>query len=151
MVAPRKLYTKSREDKKKIVTDIIKTIKKETSRKKKEGDVTEVKVEVWEIGHGKRPFGTHFPNDYIDFSVAVKGDYNTNVVKFEGIGKGDLAEIGKGIRETMPKTIEIEDKDLFLGYGNFTPDLSFPTYFRTFRTKKARKAWMEMRGLTAWS
>lgn len=150
MVTPRKLYTKSREDKKKIVTDIIKTIKKETSRKKKEGDVTEVKVEVWEIGHGQRPFGTHFPNDYIDFSVAVKGDYNTNVVKFEGLGKGDLAEIGKGIRETMPKTIEVEDKDIFFGYGNFTPDMSFPTYFRTFKTKKARKAWMEMREGNAW-
>ena len=62
MVAPKKLKTKTRDENLTISGDIIKAIKKSIREQKIEGvnKVLEVKVEVFQVGHGARPFGTHF-------------------------------------------------------------------------------------------
>lgn len=65
MVAPKKLSTRTREQNVSIVNDIIKVACSCLKDKKK--DIVEVEVDVNMVGHGLRPFGTHFPNDFIDF------------------------------------------------------------------------------------
>ena len=128
MVAPKKLKTKTRDENLTISGDIIKAIKKSIREQKIEGvnKVLEVKVEVFQVGHGARPFGTHFPNDYIDFTIRTDG------YKVEGLGLYDLSTIGNLIKKALSDKVSIEMGDLFFSYGNFTPDMEFPTWFRVF-------------------
>ena len=126
MVAPKKLSTRTREQNVSIVNDIIKVACSCLKDKKK--DVVEAEVDVNMVGHGLRPFGTHFPNDFIDFSISV----NNGAYKADGLGSSDIALIGKLLKNSLMGEFEIEDKDLYFSYGNFTPDMVFPTYFRRF-------------------
>ena len=126
MVAPKKLSTRTREQNISIANGIIKIACSCLKDKKK--DVVEVEVDVNMVGHGLRPFGTHFPNDFIDFSISV----NNGAYKVDGLGSGDVALIGKLLKNSLMGEFEIEDKDLYFSYGNFTPDMVFPTYFRRF-------------------
>lgn len=127
MVAPKKLSTKSRDERTAIAKTIIKVINKSTKEQPADKP-TEVKVEVIQVGHGHRPFGTHFPNDYIDFSIKVgDGEY-----KVEGLGTQDISAVGKELESALAGKYDIENADLFFSYGNFTPDMVFPTYYRKF-------------------
>lgn len=131
MVAPKKLSTKTRQENAVIANRIVKAIRAIAKEQKEEkADVIEVKVEVNMIGHGARPFGTHFPNDYIDFSINV----NKGAYKADGLGSNDIALIGAALRTMLSDKFDIEYADLFFSYGNFTPDMTFPTYFRKFGT-----------------
>ena len=126
MVAPKKLTTKSRDERKAIVKSIAKVINKSTKEQPTDKP-TEVKVEVIQVGHGHRPFGTHFPNDHIDFTIKVGDTY-----KVEGLGSQDISRIGDELKSTLEEKYSVENADLFFSFGNFTPDLVFPTYYRKF-------------------
>lgn len=130
-MAPTKYSTKTNEEIKKIVSDLIKTINKST-KEQGDKDASEVKVEVVQVGHGFRPFGDHADGSYIDFSVQIKGEYNNPIYKAEGLGRRDLNKVADHLRNDV-KGYDVEDGDLFFTYGNFTPDMTFPTYFRKFK------------------
>lgn len=131
MVAPKKLSTKTRQENAVIANCIVKTIRAIAKKQKEEKlNVVEVKVEVNMMGHGLRPFGTHFPNDFIDFSISV----NNGAYKADGLGSNDIALIGAALRIMLGDKFDIEYADLYFSYGNFTPDMVFPTYFRKFGT-----------------
>lgn len=130
-MAPTKYSTKTNEEIKKIVNDLIKAIRKST-KEQSANDASEVKVEVVQVGHGFRPFGNHAEGSYIDFAIQISGEYNTPVYKAEGLGRQDLNKVADHLR-TDVKGYDVEDGDLFFSYGNFTPDMTFPTYFRKFK------------------
>jgi hypothetical protein len=140
MVAPKKLSVKTREQNKKIANDIIKVVKS-VAKEKKDDDVIEVKVEVQQVGHGMRPFGNHFDNDYIDYTINV----SFGKMKVDGLGSNDVSIIGKFLKEELGKNFDIEDADLYFSYGNFTPDMVFPTYYRKF--KKPCKEFTQLKKL----
>lgn len=130
-MAPTKYSTKTNEEIKKIVNDLIKAIRKST-KEQSANDASEVKVEVFQIGHGIRPFGNHTEGSYIDFTIEIKDVYNVPTFKVEGLGRQDLNKVADHLR-TDVKGYDVEDGDLFFYYGNFTPDMTFPTYFRKFK------------------
>lgn len=130
-MAPTKYSTKTKEEIKDIVKNLIKAINKSTKEQSGK-DASEVKVEVVQVGHGFRPFGDHAEGSYIDFSVMIKGEYNVPIYKAEGLGRQDLNKVADQLR-TDVKGYDVEDGDLFFTYGNFTPDMTFPTYFRKFK------------------
>lgn len=130
-MAPTKYSTKTNEEIKKIVNDLIKAIGKST-KEQGANDASEVKVEVFQIGHGIRPFGNHSEGSYIDFTIEIKDVYNVPTFKVEGLGRQDLNKVADHLR-TDVKGYDVEDGDLFFYYGNFTPDMTFPTYFRKFK------------------
>ena len=123
MVAPRKLRTLERGQAKKVALELQKAIKK-VAKEQNGKDVVEVKLSLYEVGHGVRPFGNNEPNDYIDFQLGV-GDYKTIP-----LGKYDLQDIANELRKT--KGFEIQDEGVFFGFGNFVPDMEFPAWFRKF-------------------
>lgn len=130
-MAPTKYSTKTNEEIKDIVKNLIKEIGKLT-KEQSANDASEVKVEVVQVGHGIRPFGNHTEGSYIDFSVMIKDVYNVPTFKAEGLGRQDLNKVADHLR-TDVKGYDVEDGDLFFYYGNFTPDMTFPTYFRKFK------------------
>lgn len=130
-MAPTKYSTKTNEEIKKIVNDLIKAIGKST-KEQSANDASEVKVEVVQVGHGFRPFGNHSEGSYIDFTIEIKDVYNVPTFKVEGLGRQDLNKVADHLR-TDVKGYDVEDGDLFFYYGNFTPDMTFPTYFRKFK------------------
>ena len=130
-MAPTKYSTKTNEEIKKIVNDLIKAIRKST-KEQSANDASEVKVEVVQIGHGIRPFGNHTEGSYIDFTIEIKDVYNVPTFKVEGLGRQDLNKVADHLR-TDAKGYDVEEGDLFFYYGNFTPDMTFPTYFRKFK------------------
>ena len=130
-MAPTKYSTKTNEEIKKIVNDLIKAIRKST-KEQSANDASEVKVEVVQVGHGFRPFGDHAEGSYIDFTIQIKGEYNIPIYKAEGLGRRDLNKVADHLR-TDVKGYDVEDGDLFFSYGNFIPDMTFPTYFRKFK------------------
>lgn len=125
MVAPRKLRVCSRTQINDIVKDTIKAIRK-SAKTQKGADMIEVKLCVDEVGHGGRPFGDHYPNDYIDFQLSIGNDF-----RVMGLGKYDLSDIANELKKQI-KGFDVEDDELFFGFGNFTPDMEFPTWFRKF-------------------
>lgn len=127
-MAPTKYSNKTNEELDKIVKDITKAINTLTKEQWDKKDVTEVKVEVFQVGHGARPFGNHFPNDYIDFTIQVGNAY-----KVSSLGRRDIEKIGTYL-STIKGFNAIEEKGLFFTYGNFTPDMEFPTFFRKWKT-----------------
>ena len=143
-MAPTKTRNKSKQEIEKIVNNLIKAIKKAADGQK-DKDVCEVKVEVSQIGHGARPFGNYLPNDYIDFEIKVVGEYNHTEYKESGLGKYDINDIANGLKNV--KGYEIENADLYFSYGNFTPDMVFPSYFRKF--KKPCKEFNQLTKLVA--
>ncbi len=130
-MAPTKYSTKTNEEIKDIVKNLIKAINKST-KEQSANDASEVKVEVVQVGHGFRPFGDHAEGSYIDFSVMIKDEYNVPTFKAEGLGRQDLNKVADHLR-TDVKGYDVEDGDLFFTCGNFTPDMTFPTYFRKFK------------------
>lgn len=130
-MAPTKYSTKTNEEIKKIVNDLIKAIRKST-KEQSANDASEVKVEVFQVGHGFRPFGNHSEGSYIDFTIEIKDVYNVPTFKVEGLGRQDLNKVADHLR-TDVKGYDVEEGDLFFSYGNFTPDMTFPTYFRKFK------------------
>ena len=121
-MAPTKYSTKTNEEIKKIVNDLIKAIRKST-KEQSANDASEVKVEVFQIGHGIRPFGNHTEGSYIDFTIEIKDVYNVPTFKVEGLGRQDLNKVADHLR-TDVKGYDVEDGDLFFYYGNFTPDMT---------------------------
>ena len=130
-MAPTKYSTKTSEEIKDIVKNLIKAIGKST-KEQSENDASEVKVEVIQVGHGFRPFGDHGEGSYIDFTIKISGEYNVPIFKAEGLGSRDLNKVADHLR-TDAKGYDVEEGDLFFSYGNFTPDMTFPTYFRKFK------------------
>lgn len=130
-MAPTKYSTKTDEEMKKIISDLIKAIRKST-KEQSANDASEVKVEVFQMGHGIRPFGNHAEGSYIDFTIQINGEYNVPTFKAEGLGRQDLNKVADHLRKDV-KGYDIEEGDLFFSYGNFTPDMTFPTYFRKFK------------------
>lgn len=130
-MAPTKYSTKTNEEINGIVKNLIKEINKST-KEQSANDASEVKVEVVQVGHGIRPFGNHTEGSYIDFSVMIKDEYNVPTFTAEGLGRQDLNKVADHLR-TDVKGYDVEDGDLFFYYGNFTPDMTFPTYFRKFK------------------
>ncbi len=130
-MAPTKYSTKTNGEIKDIVKNLIKAIGKST-KEQRGRDASEVKVEVVQVGHGIRPFGNHSEGSYIDFSVMIKDEYNVPTFTAEGLGRQDLNKVADHLR-TDVKGYDVEDGDLFFYYGNFTPDMTFPTYFRKFK------------------
>lgn len=130
-MAPTKYSTKTNEEIKKIVNDLIKAIRKST-KEQSANDASEVKVEVLQMGHGFRPFGDHGEGSYIDFTIQINGEYNVPAFKVDGLGRQDLNKVADHLRKDV-KGYDIEEGDLFFSYGNFTPDMTFPTYFRKFK------------------
>lgn len=130
-MAPTKYSTKTNEEIKKIVNDLIKAIRKFT-KEQSANDASEVKVEVVQVGHGFRPFGDHAEGSYIDFTIQIKDEYNVPTFKAEGLGRQDLNKVADHLRNDV-KGYDVEEGDLFFSYGNFTPDMTFPTYFRKFK------------------
>lgn len=130
-MAPTKYSTKTNEEINGIVKNLIKEINKST-KEQSANDASEVKVEVIQVGHGFRPFGNHSEGSYIDFSVMIKDEYNVPTFTAEGLGRQDLNKVADHLR-TDVKGYDVEDGDLFFYYGNFTPDMTFPTYFRKFK------------------
>ena len=139
MVAPRKFETKTREGRTSIVNNIVKGILS-SMREQSGNDIREVGLKVYEVGHGKRPFGTHFPNDYIDFSIEVVGK-----TTIKELGSRDIYLIRNELANNPSlKKFDVETKDIFFGYGNFTPDIeAFPTIFRKFKNKAVKERWIE--------
>lgn len=130
-MAPTKYSTKTNEEIKKIVNDLIKAIRKST-KEQSANDASEVKVEVLQMGHGFRPFGDHGEGSYIDFTIQINGEYNVPAFKVDGLGRQDLNKVADHLRKDV-KGYDVEEGDLFFSYGNFTPDMTFPTYFRKFK------------------
>ena len=133
IMAPTKYSNATKEELDKIVKDIIKAIKATTKEQWNDKDVTEVNVDVIQVGHGMRPFGNHYPNDYIDFSISVVGDYGKSVYKADGLGRSDIDKIAVRLNNDA-KGYEVEDGDLFFSFGKFIPDMIFPHCFRKFKT-----------------
>jgi len=127
-MAPTKYSNKTKEELDKIVKDITKAINTLTKEQWDEKNVTEVKVEVFQVGHGARPFGDHFPNDYIDFTIKVGDTY-----KVSSLGRRDIEKIATYL-STIKGFNAIEEEGLFFTYGNFIPDMEFPTFFRKYKT-----------------
>lgn len=130
-MAPTKYSTKTNEEIKKIVNDLIKAIGK-TTKEQSANDASEVKVEVFQIGHGIRPFGNHTEGSYIDFSVMVENECDVSTFRVDGLGRQDLNKVADHLRNDV-KGYDVEDGNLFFNCGNFTPDMTFPTYFRKFK------------------
>ena len=92
-----------------------------------EGDIKEVSVEVHLVGHGARPFGQHFPNDYRDITIKVGKS------KWDGLDDYDVRSLKYALDRYVSEFDGVERKDVFFGWGNFTPDIEgFPCAFRSF-------------------
>lgn len=88
-------------------------------------NVKEVQVEVLLIGHGARPFGNYLPNDYRDINIRVGS------AVWCGLDDMDVARLKILLTSAMEHFDDVETKDIFFSYGNFTPDVdAFPTTFR---------------------
>ena len=143
-MAPTKYSTKTNEEIKKIVNDLIKAIRKST-KEQSANDASEVKVEVFQIGHGIRPFGNHTEGSYIDFTIEIKDVYNVPTFKVEGLGRQDLNKVADHLR-TDVKGYDVEDGDLFFYYGNFTPDMTLPCKeYNALKSLLKRKCGMELK------
>jgi len=103
--------------------------------------VSSVKVDVNLVGHGLRPFGDYGQGAYIDFSVSVEGK------KFDGLGRVELAETARKLNGIKSASVDVESKGLYFSYGNFAPDMEFPSVFRTFG--KPCKQFKELQKLAA--
>lgn len=126
MPAPIKYKTKSDSERSAIVDNLLKEVL--DTLKSQDGNVKLSKLEIFSVGHGFRPFGNAFPNDYIDITISINGK------KFDGLGRNDVAAIGNSLVKKLNnqksvkgwETISVTEKDVFLGYGSFTPDFTFP-------------------------
>lgn len=115
-----------------IMSTVVKCLKEDTA------NVHECTIEVHVHGHGYRPFGDYGKGAYRDLAIVV-GDKT-----WSGIGKWDLGPIERTIRSiAKQKGIEIEDKGIYFGFGQFTPDCEFPGVFRTYG--KTCKSFNELR------
>ena len=131
MPAPIKYSTKSASEKSAIADSLFKEILKDLEEQ--DGDVKSTKLEVFSVGHGIRPFGSNYPDDYIDLTISVNGN------KVAGLGEGDVMFIGKELVKKLNAqksvkgwdSLSVSEKDIFLSYGNFTPDFSFPCEVRS--------------------
>ena len=98
-----------------IAKEIIATISNQT---KKEG-VTTHQIEVWESGHGYRPFGDNKPTDYIDFGIKVDNK------EWNSLGYYDLKVIGQELtKQAEQQGYECEQNECGL--------FSFPCTIRAF-------------------
>ena len=108
-----------------IAVEIIAAINKEL--KNKSGNTKEVKVEVCLYGHGARPFGQHFPNDYRDISIKVGKNH------WDGLDNYDVYTLKCELQKHTNNFDNVVTEGIYFGYGNFTADVEdFPTTFRNF-------------------
>ena len=108
-----------------IANEVINEVKKDL--KGQDENVCETHVEVCIIGHGARPFGNYFPNDYCDVTIKV------GKTKWEGLDKYDVSTLKYELEKHTKDFDGIETQDVFFTYGNFTPDVdAFPCVFRKF-------------------
>lgn len=91
------------------------------------GNVVECELNVWVCGHGFRPFGANYPNDFIDLTLEVGRK------KWSGLGRADLSQIGKEI-EKWAKGLgaDIENCTLNFTYDMLHSDGEFPKTLRFF-------------------
>lgn len=108
-----------------IANEVINEVKKDL--KGQDENVCETHVEVCIIGHGARPFGNYFPNDYCDVTIKV------GKTKWEGLDKYDVSALKYELGKYTKEFDGVETQDVFFTYGNFTPDVdAFPCVFRKF-------------------
>lgn len=106
-----------------ILAEVSKQLERQTT------NIKEVQVEVHLIGHGARPFGDYFPNDYRDIKIKV------GKTEWCGLDVTDVARLQPLLTSAMEHFDNVETKDIFFSYGNFTPDVAaFPATFRMLGT-----------------
>lgn len=123
---------------KKIAEEIISTLKEHVAQWDGNGLLTTM-LHLDVVGHGVRPFGDYAKGAYRDYSIVVC------TRKWDGLTKKDLMGISQLIKSV--DGFEVENKDHYFGYGQFTPDFSYPTYFRKYGN--ACDEWNELKALVS--
>lgn len=123
---------------KKIAEEIINTLKEHVAQWDGNGLLTTM-LHLDVVGHGVRPFGDYAKGAYRDFSIVVCTH------KWDGLTKKDLMGISQLIKSV--DGFEVENKDHYIGYGQFTPDFSYPTIFRKYGN--ACDEWNELKALVS--
>lgn len=119
----------------KTAGEIISHIRK--SMEQSTANVRECNVSVNVCGHGLRPFGDYGTGAYRDLIISVNGK------EWKGLGACDVSVIGKNLSKLAGANgIETEVKELYYGYGSFTPDEVFPCVYRSYG--KPCKAFSEL-------
>lgn len=132
MSAPIKTRLKSSVEIKEISNQLFNIIRDKFINGKRTNEFyVEVNIDFLQVGHGFRPFGKNGPNDFIDFTLSVCG------TKVSGLGKYDASDILNNLKKSLvdnnhQDVIECEDKDIFLTYGNFIPDMVLPLKYRYY-------------------
>lgn len=110
-----------------IANEVILALKKNLSAMR--DDVNEIKLEVRVCGHGFRPFGNYFKDDYRDVSILVGRD------KWDGLNDMDVSSLKYELNKHLGEFDNVETDGIFFNYGNFTADVEdFPTTFRMLGT-----------------
>lgn len=127
MVAPVKKTTLNVAEKKRIANEIVADIKNDINRQSERGNAEcETEIEMYQCGHGSRPFGDASPDAYIDFEIKCCGK------KYSGLGRYDVELVGELITSGITsKDLHVEQGE-FIRLGNFTPDFKFPCAVRNF-------------------
>lgn len=108
-----------------IASEVIAAVKKDLNSQNE--NVCETKVEVCLMGHGARPFGNYFPNDYRDVTIKVGKS------KWEGLDNLDVNALKYELKKYTKEFDGVETDGIFFSYGNFSADVDdFPTTFRKF-------------------
>lgn len=123
---------------KKIAEEIINTLNEHATQWDGNGLLTTM-LHLDVVGHGVRAFGDYAKGAYRDYSIVVC------TRKWDGLTKKDLMGISQLIKSV--DGFEVENKDHYFGYGQFTPDFSYPTYFRKYGN--ACDEWNELKALVS--